>query len=467
MSTDQLPPHDLAAEQAVLGSLLIDRDAIAQIADWLKPEAFWDSRCRTMYRAMLALWAERVPCDAITLCAKLDAKGVLDRIGGLAMISEVQASTPTAMHLHYYAGIVRSMAHRRSLIDAGAALVAKAYEGDVDLDTAVGDVRRAAEPFIEPELLAPTLLSESMPLHKQFLQDLWDGVIEEHLTPTGFASLDDALYGGLRPQDLMILAAMSGMGKTALMLRMALHNAERTGRLSTIVSLEMGEEAIKNRLAVSLAGVPFSTTKARDRVKVYDLAKRERDEKALLAAMDYLETLPIAILTKQRTTDRVLAEMDRLSAQHELGMVAIDHLDHLEDAGRWQNDEQRFAELAKRCKGIGQRANIPNVTLAQLHRGVEAKEPYLPEPKHIRGSGRIRELSDVLVMPYRRRAYVELKMLDGDNGLDYLEYPRTNEQRVELFLFKSRNGENGLSVSLGFDPLSMGFADASGLRRAA
>lgn len=455
------------AEQAVLGSLLIDRDAIATVADWLKPEAFYDKINRTLYRAALALFRDRVPCDVVTLSDRLRDRSVLDAVGGVSYLSDLMDVVPTAVHIGYYAETVRAHAARRALIDEAAAIVRRAYADDVDLDEVAGDLRRAVEPFAPLRETTGALLAETVPNRRQAIQDRWDGVIVERVMPTGIKPLDRAMYGGFREEDLAIIAAMSGMGKTSLMLAMAQHAAEMTGKLSVIVSLEMAEQKILDRMGCATAGVPFSTAYPRPALmSLEQKQRRERDEPALMAAFAYLETLPIAILTAQRTTDAILRELDRLAGQHELGMVLIDHLDHLEDNVGKDNDERRFAELAKRCKGIAQRVKIPNVVLAQLNRGVDAKPPYLPDPRYIRGSGRIRELSDVLVMPYRRRAYVELQMLDADVGLDYLPYPRGHEHAVDLFLFKNRNGELA-TMSLGFEPTSMSFSDASDLRRAA
>jgi replicative DNA helicase len=454
---DELPSN-FGAEQATLGSLLIDRDAVAQVADWLPAEAFFDQRNERVYRSLLWLWNKRVPADLVTLTSELDRVGRLDAVGGMAYLSELMTVVPSAVHLTYYADLVMEAARRRAVAEAAADVVRQAYAGTVEVEDVVGAMRRAVEPFAPPSDGERVLLAEAIPAQMQTTQDRWDGLIRERVTPTGIASLDRSLWGGLRDEDLAVVAAMSGMGKTSLMLQIAQAAAERTGKVSVVVSLEMRAEAIRNRLIAAEAGVGYGV--AYDTIG--DLGKRA----LWMRAAERLQHLPLAVLTEPRTTDRIRGELERLSTEHDIGLVLIDHLDLLADEFRSDGEETRVAKLTQRCKAIGQQVKVPVVVLAQLNRAVDAKAPFLPEPRHIRGSGRIREICDVLLMPYRRRAYVELQMLEADNQADYLPFPRGNEQRVDLFLFKNRNGELGM-MPLGFDPMAMAFRDASETRVAA
>ena len=188
---DQLPPHSLDAEQAVLGSLLIDRDAIATIADSLPPDVFFSEQHRVLYRCLLYLWRERIPADYTTVVSTLEKYRRMDAIGGLAYLSTLMNATPTAVNLGHYAKIVRDFAHRRAIIDAGADLVARAYADSVTVDDAIGLVRRSVEPFApQDETAALTLNADALGPHTAKVIERWEGRLREHIVPTGIRAID-------------------------------------------------------------------------------------------------------------------------------------------------------------------------------------------------------------------------------------------------------------------------------------
>jgi replicative DNA helicase len=446
--TDHLPPHNLQAEQSVLGSLLIDRDAIAEVADWLAPTAFYHAANATLYKGLLWMWRKRIPADFVTLTDLLKQHKKLEDVGGLAYLSSLLNVTPTAAHLRYYAGIVNRTARQRALIDQAAQLTALAWKEDVDPETVVGAIRRAVEPFAAEGDTDETTFADALDAHQERVEGRWAGTLVEHVIPTGIRSVDRVLMGGLRPGDLAMLGGRPGMGKTSGMLQVAQFAAMSTGKHALIVELEMGKEALFDRAIAAEAGVPFATAYER----IGDMGKRE----LWRHAKDRLKALPVSVETGLRTTDKIAAHCERLAATADLGIIFIDHLDYLADQTRTDNTERHTAELTRRCKRLAQTLNVPVVALAQLNRDVEASPPFMPNLKHFKNSGAIEADCDHAWLLYRRKYYVDKGMLDAETD-DYM--PQSNQHRAQWIVAKNRNGEV-TTVSLGWSPETMSFHDA-------
>jgi replicative DNA helicase len=444
---DHLPPHNIAAEQSVLGSLLIDRDAIAEVADWLTPAAFYHAANATLYKGLLWMWRHRIPADFVTLTDLLKQHKKLEDVGGLAYLSSLLNATPTAAHLRYYAGIVNRTARQRALIDQAAQLTALAWKEDVDPETFVGAIRRAVEPFAEGDT-DETTFADALDTHQERVEHRWAGTLVEHVIPTGIRSVDRVLMGGLRPGDLAMLGGRPGMGKTSGMLQVAQFAAMSTGKHALIVELEMGKEALFDRAIAAEARVPFATAYER----IGDMGKRE----LWRHAKDRLKALPVSVETGLRTTDKIAAHCERLAATADLGIIFIDHLDYLADQTRTDNTERHTAELTRRCKRLAQTLNVPVVALAQLNRDVEASPPFMPNLKHFKNSGAIEADCDHAWLLYRRKYYVDKGMLDAETD-DYM--PQSNQHRAQWIVAKNRNGEV-TTVSLGWSPETMSFHDA-------
>ena len=460
--TDQLPPHDLTAEQAVLGSLLIDADAIASVSDSLPPDAFYAEQHRVLYRCLLWHWRERIPANYTTIVSNLEKYKRMDAIGGPAYLSTLMNATPTAVYLSYYADIVRDFAHRRAMIDAGSDLVARAYADSLNVDDAVGLVRRSVEPFTPPAgEVSATLNADALGVHTAKVIERWEGRLREHIVPTGIRAIDHAIYGGFRSGELVILGGRPGMGKSAMMLQIAKEAARRTGKIALIASIEMSEEAMRNRMICAEAGIPFWVAYATpDRLMTTTQLTELNDFKErFLGASSRLEDVPIAITDKVRTTDQIRAFAEGMPDRHgaECSVVFIDHLGKLLDSVRDASAEQMTAKRTQMSHQIGKDLGVPVVLLSQLSRAVEAREPYLPSLEHLRYSGSIEQDADYVLLLYRRAYYVAKGKLTADNGLDYVS-PSSNQERVELILAKSRNGEVK-SIPMGWAPKSMSFTE--------
>lgn len=445
--TDRLPPNNLDAEQAFIGSLLTDRDAIAEVADWVTPDAFYHGANGTIYRAMLALWRVRRPCDLVTLGDLLLSRAKLDEIGGHAYLAHLLTVVPTAIHAAHYGEIVMAHATRRAVIDAAAEIVRSAYQGDVEMDDLTSGMRRAGEAFARPPKDGAGTFAAGMEPHRNLTLSRWDGSLEEHIVPTGVASIDRKTYGGFKAGELIVIGARPGMGKTSIALQMA-KAAASTGKLALVVELEMSREALFNRAVAAEAGVPFGVAYQR----MGDPWHRD----AWLAASERLESIPLAVETKLTTTDQIAGYCERAVSANPVGAIFIDHLDHLSDRVRGDSAEQRTAELIRRCSQLAKRIEVPVIVLAQLNRAVEEHPPFKPALTHFKYSGAIEAEADYALMLYRRKYYVDKGLLESDPIADYLV--GSNRHRVELMIAKHRNGEVG-AIELGWVPEQMRFVE--------
>lgn len=446
--TDQLPPHSLDAEAALVGSLLLDRDAIAAVADWVTPEAFFHAPNGIVFRAMLALWKVRRPCDLVTLTALLESRRMLDQAGGVGYLAGLMAAPPFSVNAAHYGEIVMEHAKRRAIIDAGAAMVKAAYEGDVEVDDLVGRIRRADAQFALPQNEDANTFAAGMEPARNNALNRWAGLFRERIVPCGIADIDARTYGGFRGNELIYIGGRPGSGKTAMAMQMAM-NAARSGKHALIVELEMSKEALFNRAIAAHAGVPFGVAYQ----KVGDVMQRDR----WLQASDELEALLVTVETKLYTTDKIAAYCERATGERPVDIVFIDHLDYLADPDLSRETvEQRTAKTSKRLKRLSTDLDIPVVVLSQLNRSVEDAPPYKPSLNHFRYSGAVEQDAEFAFLIYRRRYYVDRGMLEPSET-DYIE-SHTNQHRVELMIAKHRNGEVG-AIELGWKPESMLFTE--------
>lgn len=429
--------------------MLIDRDVIASVADWLRPDAFYSHQNALIYRAMKWLWEQRTPCDYVTLYEALSKYNKLDEAGGAGYLAELGSVGAIPVHAPFYAETITKLAHRRSLIDSGSQLVAAAYADDVDLDEAVGMVRRASEQFQRPAETASGMHAETMDDQRRVTEQRWAGTLNELVIPTGLRSIDRLMWGGLREGDLMFMGGRPGMGKTSSMLQMAHAAAQRTGRTALIVELEMSAEALRNRAICAKAGVPF-------RVAYEQIGDPWHRELWLQASAD-LEQIPVAIETKLNTTDKIRAYVERMAMVNPVGVIFIDHLDYLGDKTKGEFGEQRTSELVRRLKALGMATGVPVVALSQLNRAVEETSPYMPTLKSFKQSGEIEGAADYALLYYRRKYYVDKGMLQPDSFLDVCADGR---HKVELLMAKNRNGEVS-TVNLGWQAETMTFHEVA------
>ncbi len=434
-SVDRLPPHNLEAEQSVLGSLLIDRDAIIKIASYVKPDDFYHGANGTIYQAILDLYNRREPTDFITLSDELTRRERLDQVGGIAYLSALLNAVPTAVHVEYYGKIVERTATLRRLIDAGAEIVTIGYRDGVDTEDALDAAERA---IFDVSQRRSTKDFQSI---AEVLDRFFDQIdyMQQHRgdvvgVATGYTDLDQ-LTGGLQKSDLIIIAARPSVGKTAFALGMAYGAAVQHGKTVGIFSLEMSAEQLVQRLLSTETGVDSH----RLRLGQIDDNEWDRISRAfgrLAEANIYIDDTAGAGVMELRSKAR------RLQAEHGVDLIVVDYL-QLMSGRRSENRVQEISEISRSLKGLARELNVPVVALSQLSRAVESRADHRPMLSDLRESGSIEQDADIVMFIYRDEVYD----------------PETERKGIaEIIVAKHRNGPVG-SINLRFFDRTARFAD--------
>ncbi len=432
---ERLPPHNLEAEQSLLGSLLLDRDAIIRVAAFLKPDDFYLPANGTVFRAIFDLYNRREPTDFVTLSDELGRREQLEQVGGIAYLSALLNSVPTAVHVEYYGRIVERTATLRRLIDAGSAIVGIGFRDGVDTEDALDAAERAIFE-VSQKRQTKDFVSISEVLNRFFDQIDY---MQQHRgdvvgVPTGFADLDQ-LTGGLQKSDLVIVAARPSMGKTSLALGIAYGAAVQHHKTIGMFSLEMSAEQLVQRLLSMETGVDSH----RLRLGQIDDGEWDRISRAfgrLAEASIFIDDGAAASVMDVRSKAR------RLQAEHGLDMVIVDYL-QLMSSRRSENRVQEISEISRGLKGLARELNVPVIALSQLSRAVESRSDHRPMLSDLRESGSIEQDADIVMFIYREDKYDEDSEKKGI---------------AEILVAKHRNGPVG-TVSLRFFDRTARFAD--------
>lgn len=376
-------PANLEAERAVLGSLLIDPDAIIKVASFLRAEDFYRERHTWLYEAMMALHDRREPLDFVTVVDELERRGHLQEVGGPAYITDLISGTPSAMYVDHYARIVERTALLRRLIAAAGQIAELAYDDSQEVDDVVDKAESlifgVSEALIHRDLMPIRAIMTQVVDHIDFLarnQDTLMGV------PTGFTFLD-RLLGGLQKSDLIILAARPAMGKTSLALNVAQNAAKRYGARVGIFSLEMSNEQLVQRLLSMETGIDSHRLRLG---QVHD-----EEWPILLEAANLLANTAIFIDdTPAATVNEIRTKCRRLYAEHGLDLVLIDYMQLMSGAsggGREANRQQEISFISRSLKGLARELNVPVIALSQLSRAVESRSDKRPMLSDLRESG--------------------------------------------------------------------------------
>jgi replicative DNA helicase len=432
---DRLPPHNIEAEQSVLGSLLIDRDAIIRVASYLKAEDFYVSANATIYAAIRDLYNRREPTDFVTLSDELERRGTLDDVGGVGYLSSLLSAVPTAVHVEYYGRIVERTATLRRLIDAGTSIAGIGYQDNVETEDALDAAERAlfnvTQQRSTKDFQSIDEVIDRFFDQLEFLQTHRDQLVG---VPTGFTDLD-GLTGGLQRSDLIILAARPSMGKTAFSLGIAYAAAVKHGRTVGIFSLEMSAEQLVQRLLSTETGIDSH------RIRLGAINDREWDEISrafgrLSEAKIFIDDSANAGIMDVRSKAR------RLQAEHGLDIVIVDYL-QLMSGRRSENRVQEISEISRGLKGLARELNVPVVALSQLSRAVESRADHRPMLSDLRESGSIEQDADIVMFIFREEKYDEHSDKKGI---------------AEIIVAKHRNGPVN-SVNLRFFESTARFAD--------
>jgi replicative DNA helicase len=434
---EKLPPQNIEAEEAVLGALLIDSDAIIRVSTVLRREDFYREKNGWIYAAALALHERHEPIDFLTLCDELERKGQLDPVGGPAYLTGLINVVPTSIHVEYYATIVQRAAIRRRLIEAAGQIAALAYKEEDDIDEVVD---RAEQVVFG---VSSARLSRSVVPLRSAVSDYYDRVeyLNKHRgqmigLPTGFTRIDQIL-GGMQRSDMLVLAARPSMGKTSLALNIAHTAAKRFGQRVLVFSLEMSSEQVVERLMSAEAGIDSQRLRrgeiADDEWGRFMMTSSSLSELAL-----FIDDTPALSVLEMRTKAR------RLHAEVGLDLVVVDYLQLMRAEGRHENRQQEVSAISRGIKALARELNIPILAVSQLSRGVEARTDKRPILSDLRESGSIEQDADVVLFIYRDELYDE-----------------STERRgiADILIAKHRHGPTG-SVPLLFRRPTASFVEA-------
>jgi len=440
-----IPPHNKEAEQSVLGSILIEKEAIIKIVDLLEPIDFYYDSHKLVYEAMIDLYNRHDPIDLLTLTNILEERKQLGPIGGPGYLAEITSSVPTASHVFKYGQIVKSKATLRKMIKAGSIISGLGYEEEEKLE----DLLERAEKEVFG--ITQTFLKDKFTHIREVLNKRFEEFSALHIADdkdkvkgisTGFRSLDGIL-SGLNPSDLIILAARPSMGKTALALSIVQKVAIESNNRHTvgIFSLEMSKEQLVDRMFCSILGV--------DSWKLQHGKLDDSDFQNMGSTMDLLNKAPIYIDDSVgMSIGELKAKARRLQMEHGLDMIVVDYL-QLMSAGNAKayagNRVQEISEISRSLKAIGRELHIPVIALSQLSRSVEMRNPKIPQLSDLRESGSIEQDADVVLMLYRKDYYEE-NLTEEEIGI------------TDVLIKKHRNGPVG-KVSLRFEKNKMRFHD--------
>lgn len=412
----KLPPQNIEAEQSLLGALLIDKDAIISIAEMLTKDHFYRSdQHGVIYNTILELFEKREPVDLITLSERLKQTGNLDKVGGVAYLTELINMVPTSAHIESYARIIKEHAVRRSLISFSTRFIEKAYNSDEELAAIIEECEQSIFSLSQQNVKRDFIqLKDALAQSFDRLDELQKSSGKLRGVPTGFRDLDSKL-AGMQDSNLVILAARPGMGKTSLALNIAQYVAVNANLPVGIFSLEMSQEELVDRLLVTQADIDawkLKTGKLDDK----DLDRLSHAMGQLAEAPLFIDDTPGASLSEIRTKAR------RLQIENGLKLVIVDYL-QLIKGRNLENRVQEVSEISQGLKNLARELKVPVLALSQLNRSVESRGIKRPELADLRESGAIEQDADVVMFIYR----------EDDEA----------PEQVKLDIKKHRNGPTG------------------------
>jgi replicative DNA helicase len=422
---ERTPPQDIAAEQSVLGGMLLSKDAIADVVEILRSPDFYRPAHATIFEAILDLYGRGDPADPVTVTASLTDAGTIARVGGMSYLHDLVHTVPTAANAAYYARIVAERAVLRRLVEAGTRIVQLGYGAAAGAGRDVDDVVDLAQQAVYD--VTERRISEDFQALAAVLQPTLDeieaigsegGVMAG--VPTGFADLD-GLLNGLHPGQLIVVAGRPGLGKSAASLDFARHAAIRHGLPSAIFSLEMSKVEIVMRVLAAESRVPLHVLRS-GRLSDDDWTRLARRMGEISEAPLFLDDTPNLTLMEVRAKAR------RLRQRHDLKLLVVDYLQLMTSPRRVESRQQEVSELSRGLKLLAKEIDCPVVAVAQLNRGPEQRTDKRPQLSDLRESGAIEQDSDVVILLHRDDYYDR-------------ESPRAGE--ADFIVAKHRNGPTG------------------------
>lgn len=418
-SFDRTPPQDVAAEQSVLGGMLLSKDAIADVAEVIRGNDFYRPAHEMVFDAVVDLYARGEPADAVTVAAELTKRGLIGRMGGAPYLHTLISCVPTAANAGYYARIVRERSVLRRLVDAGTRIAQLGYAtdgGDVDelVNAAQAEVyavteRRASEDYLPLRDVINATMEEI-----DAASNRGDGLVG---VPTGFADLD-RLTNGLHPGQMVIVAARPAIGKSTLGLDICRAAAIKNQQTAVIFSLEMSRTEITMRLLSAESGVLLQNMRKG--------MMREEDWTRLASTMGRVSEAPLFIDdSPNMSLMEIRAKCRRLKQRHDLKLVVVDYLQLMSSGKRVESRQQEVSDFSRALKLLAKELEVPVIAISQLNRGPEQRQDKRPQMSDLRESGSLEQDADMVILLHREDAYER-------------ESPRAGE--ADLIVAKHRNG---------------------------
>jgi replicative DNA helicase len=443
----RIPPHNLDAERAVLGAVLLEgRDALPRAIEVLKTSDFYTEAHRAVYEAMLRLFDRGEPVDLITLTEELRRNDQLQFAGGPAALALLVEQASIAAHLMSYAGIVRDMAVLRELIQTSTQIITQAFDAKEDVQALVDDAERRIFGLAERRLEGNALpVGKILKNTFEYIERLYER--KEHITgvATGFERLD-LETSGFQPSDFIIIAGRPSMGKTAFALCIAQHVGIVLRGKVLVLSLEMSAQQLVQRLLCSEAKVDSQAVRTGFLTSA-DWNRLTAAAGRLAEAAIYIDDSPGLTVLEARAKAR------RMKAEHGLDLVVIDYLQLMRGRASMENRQQEISEISRSLKALAKELNVPVVALSQLSRAVEARaqRDFRPQLSDLRESGALEQDADVILFLYRQSVYKD-------------DVPPDEANLAEVIIGKQRNGPIG-TVKVVFLPQYARFENVAEMHR--
>ncbi len=441
---DKPLPHDINAEEAVNGSLLIDGKAIYEIAIRVSPADFYNEANRWIYQACLSLYERNEAIDQITVAQEMDRQDRLESGGGAAYLSHLISVVPTSLDIEHYAQIVYRLSVMRQLIQAADRISDIGYRADPDVNEALGKAEEALYRLRDTGGSADFIHIRH--IVERYLEPPEDDADLQARKPvlSRFTAIDEIL-DGLQPSDLIVLAGRPSMGKTSLALNIVRNAAVEQNSRVALFSLEMSRDSLAERLLSSESGVNLSHLRSFRRSGFEQLS--ETDERKLMGSIGVLSEAPIYIDDSPLArVGEIRSKARRLHYERGVNLIVIDYLQLMQGDSRTDNRVQEISFITRSLKALARELNAPVLVLSQLSRAVEGRLTHRPQLSDLRESGSIEQDADVVAFIYRDDYYTT----EADWHLQYpdRDYPQGIAQ---IIIAKHRNGPTG-EVTLRFVP---------------
>lgn len=420
---DRVPPQNLEAEQAVLGAILLQAEALITAMERVSTEDFYDKSHQLIYESMIQLSEDNQPIDLITLTSLMQDKGQLEDIGGVSYLAKLAQAVPTAANVDYYAQIIEEKSMLRRLIRTATTIVSEGYAGGEDVSGMLSDAERK---ILE---ISNRRSSSGFIAIRDVLMEVFDKVETLYQNkgnttgiPSGFVDLDK-MTSGFQRNDLIIVAARPSVGKTAFALNIAQNVAVRANETVAIFSLEMSAAQLVQRMICAEANLDANVMRNGEFKGDDDWSKLTMGIAALSEAEIYIDDTPGI------TVADIRAKCRRLKKEKGLGMIVIDYLQLIQGRGKsGENRQQEVSEISRTLKQIARELDVPVIALSQLSRGVEQRQDKRPMMSDLRESGSIEQDADIVAFLYRD---------------DYYNQETEKKNIIEIIIAKQRNGPVG------------------------